>query len=510
MMGRRAALASVAAGFVAAAAACAEVSPLGEPIAAQHQVLASAHIVLTNVDVVNLAEGVQLAVGKQLEVPLPPTSIVGGGTRKLAAATMAVDVLQSNAQLGAQGKVVFQHTLQVAQLPLSVLGPGSKVCAMSAGARSGAIAVTLQFLRDAQGVDVVLAAEPSVQLSGGAIEDTGGCLQGAAPGAVDAVAAQVLTALRSVLTARFSAAGRDVLQAVLPPGAEVAGQVSVPIAGAAKGKLAAQLRYAGPDGSSEGQGTLLSHNGQHASAALHVGIAAERAACAIDTPPPGIVPTPIGLATPAAPAGTFVLRRAVAVDESLLAHAAWAVQRSGALCQARSLQQVDSLQAQSVAAVAPKLAAWVKEPPSRVRFWPGKPAQARWIDMPDSAGAALVLPESTLEIVAPVAGVEVVILRVQGNFRIDVSLRGGAPGLRAQVERATADSVSVTSPLVGDVHVAEQQALAALIDAAIVHALAPVMHAWRAPGMTGAAVVGTARVGKRLWAWLEEAPPVDG
>jgi hypothetical protein len=496
--------------LVLIACGCEGAVPLTAPVSADKTVLGGLNLVLTNADLSQLAQAIRLSAGKKIEVAIAPAKIVGANGAGLQATTVTVSVVDAQAHLAAQGRVVFQHKLVAKEMPLSLQQSNGQSCALLSLAWQGAVSVSLRFARDAVGVvQVVLGATPSAEITGGVIADPSGCLAKASPGASDALAKQIRDAISAALIGRFVSAGRDVLLAVLPLELEASAQFNTQHRGESI-KVSLQSGYAGPDGSTSAPGSLVVHNGQFASAVVHLGAAVQRHTCAVDAAPPKITATPLPLATPPAPAGSFLLRRAVVLDQALLAHLAWGVQRGGSLCASRPLSSIAGLSANWAATLVPALAAWVKDRPSRVRFWPGKSGGAQFLDLGDGGGVQLRLPASTLEIVAPVAGIEVVVLRVTGNIALRMKLRTGKPGLALELTGATVDSAAVTSALVNDALSIAEEGVGKLVNLLVQQALAEPLEALSVPGFEAASVVGSARVGGHLWVWLEEAPPGGG
>lgn len=492
-------------------AGCAQLEPLKAPISGVSTVLGGAHIVLSHGDLAQLAETIRLSAGKRLDAAVAPYAVVGGDGATVAPTTVAVFVAAGSASFGALGSIRFSFPLVAPAVTAEVSITPTTKCPLSVAQLTGTVAVALRFSRNSAGIaELVLADAPELILKGGEILDITGCLAGAAPGALAAISMHFGAALRSAVQGSYVAAARATLTAVLPVGLEVAGQADVVIA---QRPIQVRLRsaYATASGDTEEAGPLIDNNGIHTRAALTVAIDVSRHPCAPDIAPAGLPASPLLFNPPASPPGSYLLRRAVVLDRALLQHLVWAAQRVGLFCRRRRVQAQAGLAGDWASRVVPGLAPLVNGPPTRVRLWPGGAPALKLVDGATSAELELILPSATLEIAAQVGGVEVVVLVVEGTFRVRLAVdREPGAGLRLAVLGAMVDSVNVSSPLLpvgSDPHLdAIADTVAKLLHVAVRDAFAGL----QVPGFVGASVVDVARVGDRLWLWLEQAPPTGG
>lgn len=493
--------------LITAFAACNNVTPLDAPLSADHVTVGGAHLVLSNADLLQMAKAVAHTVGTKLEVAIPPIGVPGLAGAELGPRANQLHVTGETVHVGANGALILQHSLKVPSLSLTVHGPKNASCSLTM--QSGEMSVTVSLLLQPQAdgpPKTVLGAKPLVAGTGSQLTDLNGCLAAASPGAVSFLAEHVVDAMRSSVASRFETAARDILSLVVPTELEASGSAHLALSHNQTGSLGYTSTYS----AAEKQTNLLSHNGNFTSVALSFGTDAARHPCAIDAPPPQVVAQPLGLAAPPAPPGAHVLRRALAIDRAVASRLTWALQRSGALCRAARLPPTLPLSAQWAAAVLPGLQRWVKEAPTRARFWPGAAADMQWVQNHDGPGWELRLPAATLEIVAPVSGVELVVLRVEGTFVVKGTVPIGAAGVHLAVDAVEVQSASVSSTLLQGAAGSSHEQLQAVVDRVCRHMFAGPVAAWVVPGTQNASVVGAAKVGQRLWLWLEEAPPGGG
>jgi hypothetical protein len=249
---------------------------------------------------------------------------------------------------------------------------------------------------------------------------------------------------------------------------------------------------------------LFKHVGDYGFASLRVAADVSRHSCAPDVAPPqlqGLQLTPI---PPAAPEVAFVLRRSVVLDRTLIAHFGWLATRSGMLCRGVQDGLETRLTANWAAEVMPSLAAWVQGGPVGARFWPGDSPTVKVQGGEFGAGVEWVLPDSLLEVTALVSGLELVVLTIEGTFRVLLKPKSlGVAQVGFSVLSAKVDSAVVDSPLLLQPTKPSEVGLNAVVAAAMSGIFKQPLVLSKATASSQADGVGVAQDGDGLWLWLD-------
>lgn len=479
--------------------------PLVSPLAATRTLPAGVHVVLADADLSQLAETVRTVAGKSLDVVTAPWPIPDGAGHLVGALSTSLDVLAGPATWPLPSRLKLEFTVATTSLPLAIAVPGQAACGVTWTAQAGHVAVQLEVVRDADGaVDAILAAEPNVTWQAHGLTGNVACLQPAGSKAADAIDAHLLEVVQAALAPRLTQAALHALRAMFPSQLELAGRLGETSRWGDPLEVRLSLHYDPPLPNAP---ELVRHDGHRAWATLTAGLDVDRAACAVDVPPPQLPVVPLPPQPPPPPPGTAFLRRALVFDQATLAHAGWALARSGALCQETSAG-LPGLTASWAGDVLPALADWVEGPPVGARFWPTASPEVQLIDTPEGPALQWRIASASLEIIGRIAETELVVLRITGGFRAVVRpvLVGGG-GLGLKLISSDTDSTEVTSPLLGDVADAGGH-LGPLVDAAMrgIFQAPPVLPLGLVlPEATVA--TGMARTGDALWLWLEGGTP---
>jgi hypothetical protein len=473
--------------------------PLLAPLPASHTLTSGVQLVLVDADLPALAETVSTLGGKTLQVVAAPWPVPGAPGHVLGPLSTPLQVAGAQAEWLQPTTLQLQFTLTQVTLPLSLGVPGQAACAMSWTAQGGLVRVTLRLDRDPQGqVAVIAGQDPEVTWQKHGLISAQTCLQPPLTDAPAQIDAHLLEAVQATLVPQLTQASVHVLQAVFPPALELQGRLSTATRWGDAVEVRVSTQYQPQAG-----GTLAEHKAGRGIAALAVGLDVDRAACAVDVPPPDhAAETPLAPTPPSPSASTFV-RRALVLDKAMLAHLGWAMGRGGALCQETEAGLAD-LGVGWAAEVLPALADWVQGPPVGARFWPAASPEVQVVDTPAGPALQWQVASATLEIVARVAETDLVVLKITGPFQAivrPVLQGGGALGL--DLLSAQVDGAVVTSPLLPDTTGADAH-LGPLVDAALhgIFRSAPVLPLGLALP-PGTVATGLARSGDALWLWLE-------
>ncbi len=474
----------------------AKLSPLEAPLPADRTVNAASWIVLTNADLQHLPAAVRLSAGKAAEASLAPVSL---GDAKVAATTIALAIGEGAATITKDQDIALVFPVTTPVVPLALVQTGRAACALAWQAKSATLTLTLRFGRSTSGaVDVVLANEPTLAVGDDALVDASGCLSGT--GDALTLSQQIVAAAASALTTDYVKAARATLQTVIPPSLEFAASFATVLQGAPiTGGV--QTRYR-PVADGPNPSSLLHHNGSFAAIGIDVSFDVSRHPCAMDGQPPQIGVQSLPVKAPEVAASGQVLRRAVVLDRAILGHLAWAAARSGHLCRGLSRGIEKLLPANWANNAVPALGALVEAGAVGATFWPGTTPSVRVIDLDGGGGVEWQLPEAVLEMSAPVAGVELVVLRVEGTFRLVLKPQT-ASGIGFSVVAATVDAAVLSSPVLPKADVAAGPGLSLAVDAALKGIFAGALGFSGGTPKDGAVVVGTSRVADQLWLWLE-------
>ncbi|MBP46442.1 MAG: hypothetical protein CMH53_00695 [Myxococcales bacterium] len=465
--------------------------PLDAPIDPDFWVERGAWVVLTNQDLQQLPAATRLAAGKQFAVSVPPVKLESG---QLAGTTLNVSVLQGQASISATQDLTltFPVTAPVTSLAWEV--PNQAACALQWQWQGASLEMSFRLARDLSGkVDVTLATAPTLQANQAALNDPSNCLMQTAVGSEGSLEKQLSDIIASTLTASYVNAARSILLTVVPIDYEFSGSAQLS-SDASTLDLAA--RFSKP---TDNIASLLRHNGSYAATALDVAMNTQCHPCAEDVPPPKqkVKALPVQPATP--PVTSAVLRRAVVFDKALLAHMAWAMTRNGQLC-SRVSAGIESLLPTSWAAdAAPSLGALVGTGPVGASFWPGQSPTIRLINRDEAAAVEWTIEDSLLEVSAPVAGVELVVLRIEGSFRLTLAPKVST-GAVLHVVDATVDSAVLSSPLVPGADLSAGGGLVAVVQAALRGIFFNGFGL--STGPSNGVVVGSTHLADQLWIWL--------
>ncbi len=495
-------LALLAGGGLFAMACTDEMKALEAPLPATRQLGEALHVVVTDADLYELAEYVRQSPGnKVIDLPLPPFNVPGTGGAALLATKLHVEVESGSAAFESSGEIRLQWVVNFDPAALSLSAGTGTLCALTWTVDDSDLRTTLRFARDAQGVaTVMLAKASSLSLANAKVSDPSACLGTAAPGAGSAIAKYMATAVSAALTSRYEQDAALALSALLPAHLERKGQSDLPVAGETVA-LGIDARFAG--GGDKSGASLLDHQASYGHVAMEIGLDMARHGCAADEPPPTSTDGPISPIAPAPAGGSQPLRRALVVERRLLGHFGWAVARSGLLCRSIRTGLEASLPASWAGDVLSPLSAWVQGGPVGAAFWPGGSPILKVKDLGKDAGIEWLFPDALLELSATMAGLEVVVLRVEGTFRLTTwPLALGPWGVSFDVRSASVDSAVVTSPLLAVAPKPAEKALADVVDHALIGIFGPAAGLPLQPTVGGSKVVGTARDGDHLWIWL--------
>ena len=476
-------------------AGCGQWQPLAEPVDPALLVQHGGHVAVSNQGLQQVATAVRVAAGKSFVASVAPLALNGPGAAKLGALDLNVTMGDGAASVGDEAAIVLTYPVVVGSQPLAVQPAAGASCA-SAWAPSGLLLqLRLALGRDAfDSVDVRLAGPPTL------VGDATGvpvdaCLDATAGAIVDAHLRQaVLTAIAS----RYIDAGRAALRAVFPPTWEASVQTTVGRAGVLR--LQTRWEQVEPDG------PLLGHNGAYGAAALAVTIDAERDPCAVDAPPPAIGTPAMPVQMPLAPTGMAILPRAWVLDAPLVSRLGWALHRSGALCRSVGRGLESRLPASWAATLLPALGGLIDASPVSAAFWPGSSPTVTLVDAADGGAALQVRSEkSLLEVLAPVDGVEMVVLRLRGTVRLRLAIRGGMDGIGLVVDDADAEDLVIDSPLAQvaapdetTTHQLLRGALAGIFETAL---------AFPSDPSAQLTLAGSSRSADALWLWMTGGAP---
>ncbi len=487
--------------FILCCSCALPLTPLSTPVASSHVVVGGAHIVIADNDLPALVQTIRTRAGSQVPLETAPWPITGLGDAELASFSSTISINSGVATWLPDGRLQLEFALAPLNQLMAVTTSGQATCSMAWQAAGGTLHVIVQTGRQANGsAGPTLDAEPTLTLVQAAVVDTKGCLQGDAA-ATAAVAAHFAELLGNALGPRYGQAAVAALRATFPASLEVQGQLGV----ASRWSELLTVRISNTYQASAPSSTqLIAHQGTRAVAHLDVGLDLDHSACAVDVPPPQQPANPLPPDVPNLPSEQAFLRRALVVDEAALAHVGWAIARSGMLCQ-DTHGPLTGLGANWSEQAFASLTPWLQGPPTGTRFWPQSSPELRMVDTPTGPALEVHLSQALLEIVAPVAGTDFVVLRIRGGFRIAVqavAMAGSTIGwqyLSTQVE-----STVVTSPFAIGGTDQTSAGLPAVVDAALAGIIqtAPVlpMAALLPPGTV---MTGVARSGHGLWLWLD-------
>jgi len=485
------------------AVACNEaLAPLSAPLPATHQLGQALHLVVTEADLQELAEYVRLSPGnKTVEVPVPPLEVPGTGGGALAATQLHAEVQSGSATFEANGEISLLWTVSFGPTPLSLDSAGGAQCSLTWSVDHGDLSTRLRFARDSQGVaSVTLAKASDLVLANAKLADTDNCLSNAAPGAGSAISKHLASAAAAAMTSRYEQSAAAAIGALLPVDLEHKGEVELQIEGESV-VLGVDARFVSAGGDSGS--SLLDHKVGYGHVGLEVGLDVQRHNCAADVPPPQSTDGPISPIAPTPAGGTQPLRRALVVERRLLGHFGWAVARSGMLCRRVRAGLEQSLPASWAGDVLSPLSAWVQGGPVGAAFWPGGSPTLKVQELGKDAGIEWRFPDALLELSASMGGLEVVVLRIEGTFRLTTwPLALGPWGVSFEVRSATVDSAVVSSPLLAVAPKPAEEALEKVVDQALIGIFGGGAGLPLKPTSGGSKVIGTARDGDHLWVWL--------
>ncbi len=482
-------------GCLLALAACGPFEPLTDPIDASLVIERGGHVAVSNQGLQQVSSAVRVAAGKSFVAPVAPLALKGPAAATLGALDVALSIADGAASVAQDAVIVLTYPVVIGSHALAVQPATGASCA-SAWAPSGlTLQLRLDLGRDAfDSVDIRLAGPPTLVGDGVGVP-ADACLDAAVGAAVDAHLRQaVLTAVAS----RYVDAARHALRAVFPPAWETALQART----GRQGRLQLQTRWR----SAEADGPLLGHNGAYGAAALSIAFDGQRDPCALDAPPPPVVPSAMPVQMPLAPAGLAVLPRAWVLDASTLSRLGWALHRSGALCRSVGRGLESRLPAGWTGAVLPQLGGLVDASPVSAVFWPGTSPTVTLVDA-SGGGAALQLrtEKALLELVAPVDGVEMVVLRMRGTVRLRVTIVGSVDGIDLVVDDADAEDLAIDSPL-AQVQAPDEAATRALLHGALAGIFETTL-AFPSGPMAPPTLVGSSRTANALWLWMAGGAP---
>jgi hypothetical protein len=490
-----------------AAASCDQpTQPLEQPLPPSHVTAGGVHLVLLDADLPEVSETIRLSIGKTIEVASAPWPMNDSDGHVLGALSAAVELAPGKAAWTSTGRLQLTWPVSDLSLSLSVAAPGDIACALQFLVTGGQVRADLDVRRSAIGtVAGGLAEEPEFSWKEATLQGPDACMSGLEPSGVQMLADHVSATLRGSVLPRVSAGANLAARTLFPSTLERALRLPTTTRWGDVGELRLSTTYL--PWSTEDAALIAGHEAPRAYASVAVGVDVDRAGCVPDLPPPAIAPTPLAGQPPAPPQGSSFLRRALVIDRASLSRIAWALHRSGALCQDTTERVRDASPSWAPAAL-PSLADWVEGAPLAARFWPGA---APVVSLgSDSAGPVVDwrLTGATLELTGLVGGTELVVLSVSGEFRVRLRLTvvDGA-NLGLQVVSAKRDSSLVSSPLFGGNLPASGPALDAVVDAAVAGIFSTLPVLPLGLGLPpGTMVTGTSRAGDSLWLWLDSAP----
>ena len=476
--------------------------PLSAPLPQDRTVTQALSLVLVDGDLGHLAETIRVKAGKTVEIAAAPWSVPGGSGHVLGALAASITTAPGAASWSDASHLRLIYPMAKQTVPLSVGQPGTAACAFSWTAAGGTLTIDLEVRRSAQGLATAsLASEPAAVWQQAGLVDAEGCLGQVNPGAAGVVRQHVESAVRTALVARFAGAAMQALGAVFGAGLEREGRVATMTRWGDAIETRLSLRYAAwPD---VDPASIAEHEGVRARAALTLALDVDRAACAADAPPPQLPSTPLPPQAPAAPVESAFFRRALVLDRAALAHVAWAIARSGALCQETPASV--PIEAAATAAAVPALGEWIESGPCGARFWPGASEDVVLVDGEDGPAIDWRLSGATLEVVGRVADTETVVVSVTANFRLRLRVvldSGSALGL--VFVSASRDASQISCPLLGDDVLVNDKALDTVVNSALkgIFGMIPVLPLSTALP-AGTVVTGLSRSADALWLWLE-------
>lgn len=493
-----------AAALLLLTAACGDKTwlPLTAAVAEDRTVNGALSLVLVDGDLAHLAETIRVKAGKTVEIAAAPWTVPGGSGHVLGALAASINTAPGVASWPDDLHLRLVYPMAKQTVPLSVGQPGTAACAFSWTAAGGTLSIELEVRHTPQGLATAsLASEPTALWQQAGLVDAESCLAQVNPGAAGIVRQHVEGEVRSALVARFAGAAMQALGAVFAAGVEREGRVSTSTRWGDAIETRLSLRYASWPGADPA--SIAQHQGVRARAALNLALDVDRAACAVDAPPPGLASTPLPPQAPAAPVESAFFRRALVLDRATLAHVAWALARSGALCQETPAQV--PVEAASTAAAVPALGEWIESGPCGGRFWPGTSEDVVLVDGDDGPAIDWHLKGATLEVVGRVADTETVVVSVTANFRVRLRVVvDGGSGLGLVFVSASRDASQISCPLLGDDVLVNDKALDTVVDSALkgIFGLIPVLPLSTALPQ-GTVVTGLSRSADALWLWLE-------
>ncbi|MFZ4577243.1 MAG: hypothetical protein ACOYOB_02515 [Myxococcota bacterium] len=490
-----------------ATASCSQpTQPLDQPLPPSHVTAGGVHLVVLDTDLPEVAETIRLSIGKSIEVASAPWPMDDSDGHVLGALSATVDLAPGKASWTANNRLQLTWPVPDLTLSLSVAAPGDIACALHFLVTGGQVRADLDVRRSAIGtVAGGLAEEPEFSWKEASLQGPDACLSGLEPAGVQALADHLAATLRGSVLPRVSAGANQAARTLFPSSLEQAVRWPTTTRWGDIGELRLSTTYL--PWSPQDAALVAGHEAPRAYASLAVGVDVDRAGCVPDLPPPAIAPTPLAGQPPAPPQGSSFLRRALVIDRASLSRIAWALHRSGALCQDTTERVRDASPSWAPTAL-PSLADWVEGAPLAARFWPGAAPIVSVAS--DSVGPVVDwrLTGATLELTGLVGGTELVVLSVSGEFRVRLRLTvvDGA-NLGLQVVSAKRDSSLVSSPLFGGNLPASGPALDAVVDAAVagIFSTLPVLPLGIALP-SGTMATGTSRAGDSLWLWLDSAP----
>lgn len=480
--------------------------PLVAPVPATHAVAQGLRVLLVDADLPQLAETVRQQAGKTVDVAAAPWLLPGASGYLLGALGVVVVTAPGKAAWVTPGRLKLAFPTEKLTVALAVGPVGGAACALVWTAQAGDVAVQVEVTRTPQGAaDTVLATEPAVAWQQAQLLDPDGCLTGTSLQA--AVADHVEDQLRAALVARFSGAARQALRTVFAPSLELQGRLSVPLrwGDVVETRLSLAWQPVTPNAP-----LLVGHDGVSARGSLALSLDVDRAACAVDVPPPKLVASPLPPLPPAPPPGKAFLRRALVVDRAALAHFAWAAARAGGLCQESQGSSLEAwIESGWATAVLPGLADWVDGAPVAARFWPAASPEVRIVDSAEGPAVEWRIAKATLEIVGQVADTDLVLLSITGGFRAQlrpVLSPGAALGLK--LVSTQRESTVAASPLYGDsLPPPLEPGIAKLVEAALRGIFEPTKVLPLGLLLPeGTVVTGVSHTSEALWLWLEGGP----
>lgn len=471
--------------------------PLQAPLPASRTLPSGLQVVLTDADLPAMARTARTLAGPGPQLTSPAWPVPGVPGHDLQPLAVTLPVADAQAAWVQPTQLRFVYEVAPISLPLVFGAPGQAACALTWTGKGGQALVTLRVSRDAQGHVAAVAAEPPVLTwTSHGLADAQACLPVQATQAPAQIDAHLLDLLQATLLPPLVTASRAVVQAAFPAGLELQGRLPTTTRWGDAVEVRAQTTFV-----DQGEALAL-HAGDRTVATLALGLDVDRAACAIDVPPPQDVGVPLPLQLPDAPAGTAFARRALVLDHATLAWLGWAMGRGGVLCQ-DTRADLTGLPPTWAQDVLPALAPWLEGPPVGARFWPEASPGVAVIDTPAGPALQWTVAMATLEIVARVAGTDLVVLRIHGPMQAIARplLQGGALGLEV-LSAQPAGPLTVNSPLL-NLAGADDHA-GPLVDAALrgIFRVPPVLPLGLALP-AGTVATGLSRSGDALWLWLE-------